>query len=299
MKSVILISLILALCYLGAADYIYAVEYQYGLFDSDFSNGRDEGIEYMFSSWSSVTGVEFENMTRVRTIRQEGSTELDDCGGKSSKIRRRTYLDGDWKGLETIGIKTVGPLDTMEDAIDEPFAPADEYSDICEEYIEYDQFPCYGDYAANSRLYFYSSQEIATCEDVDNYFPNAVKRSNDALTVVPSGLFTYVEYRNGYYKNGMNVSLAITIDYNSLEDAQEDINRSVNEFSYTTLSMDELTEESLKDEKEVFSDLLDIIGSTTEDDCESSYLSSNQSSGGVSIVGQLALPLFSLLLLVL
>ena len=122
----------------------------------------------------------------------------------------------------------------------------------------------------------------ASCDDLNDFFPDAIDGSSDSFDVDMGSSYTYVEYRNGVISNGTEVSLAAIVTYSSMDDAQSDTNGNVGEFSFTMMRTDrEFDSDEIEELYTNFEALLDIVGSTTEEEnCgQSSNLSSNQDSG--------------------
>ena len=264
---------------------LYTVEYQFQIYDSEFDGGRDAGVDFYFSSWSNVAGVNYQTFNQTETYRSTAIVTLSDCGS-GDILRKRDYIYGDISGT-TVGLKSAGSL-TESQALNENFSPAPEYENSSDYFIEYDVHPCESDWAANCRIYLTSSPDISTCSDVYAFFPDAVDNSNVIIQANTEGSVEYAIYRSGAYLDG-SIDLVITITYPSLQDAIDDTNGNVGEFSYTFFGTPEISSDSMNELDYIEEQLLSVIGSSGDYPCDSnSNQSSNQStaneSSGASII---------------
>ena len=285
LKFTILVFFALFSCYY--CDQLYSTEYQFQLYDSEFDESRDAGIDYYFSSWGNAAGIDYETLTETETVRRTTVVQLDNCGSEDF-LRKRDYIYGDRNDV-TIGLKSAGSL-TESEALDENFGVSSEYEDVNDYFIEYDVHPCVNDWVANSRIYLTSSPDFFTCSDVYAYFPYAVEDSNSDVDMSEEGTVEYARYREGPYLDG-SVSLAITITYPSLQDAIDDTNRGSGEFSYTFFGTPNISSESANELDNVHEELLSTVGSYNNYPCD------NESSTSSKLMVSFGLFFLSLIVL--
>ena len=239
-------------------------EFQVRLDLDYFADSRDDGFDFYINLWEEGAEYDISDFVATKDIREEYQiTSLDQCGSNDF-LRERVYIDGDRQGLVTVGMKSSGSL-TESEALDEDFSPANQYENDSTEYIEYDIHTCEADYAANTRIDLNERVNITTCDDVNNLFPDAVSGSNDAVTESGPSII-YTALWTGQYLGG-TLTIDITLNYDSVTDAENDNDISGGEFSFTMFAADgdEFSTEQTEWGIRIYNHILETVGSPGEE----------------------------------
>ena len=252
-KQIVLVTLITFA--LAATE--YSREFQLNLDMTYFDSGRDIGFNKYLNSFE-VAGVPVTNMTRSVSYRTQQSIPLATCGS-DAKLRLREYIQGDRTGF-TMDLKSGQSLNEAE-ALAEPFTIASEYVVESKYEIEYDIQPCRADFAATARIYFDSRiAAITSCDAVREYYPE-FSNVEGTLEQDESSSIVFVEAYNGFAWGG-EIKLEFTLYYDSLGDAENDINRDHGEFSITIYApvSDQYTSAQTEKGIEVYNYMLNDLG---------------------------------------
>ena len=239
-------------------------EFQVQLDLDYFEDSREDGFDFYINLWEEGAEYDISDFVATKDIREEFLiTSLDTCGSNDF-LRERVYIDGDRQGLVTVGMKSSGSL-TESEALDEDFSPSSQYENDATEYIEYDIHTCEADYAANTRIDLNERININTCDDVNDIFPDAVSGSNDGLTKNgPSTVYTALW--TGQYLGG-KLTIDITLNYDSVTDAENDNDISGGELSFTMFAADgdEFSAEQTEWGIRIYNHILEAVGSSGEE----------------------------------
>lgn len=211
----------------------YSREFQLRINFDEFQNGREEGINRYFEYFAEVAGVNLDSTFPIYTksVREEISIKADKCADRKGGFSLRDYQWGDLMGQKITQVKTRGALRSSADALAEPFEVSSTYSPYTIFYIEYDIHACEADWSATSRIFETSFPKLETCADLHDVFPDAVKSSSASISL-DGGVYVYSAFRNGTYLGG-DLTLDVVLNYNSLDNAINDVNLRGGEFSFT------------------------------------------------------------------
>ena len=257
MKKSVLFSIFAVIFFIGVAltrTTEYTREFQIDL-DLDYFDNRDDGINNYYNSFSKAADISLKNFETTQSVRVEYSYDVSGCDCVDN-VSQRDYVWGDWEGTTITQIKSSERL-SKKDAEDETFDPSSKYSDETITYIEFDIHSCDADYSATSRVFLDSLPKLNTCDDVNNFFPDAVSGSNDDIKKTDNG-YTFTAFCNGTYLGG-KLTLDVTLFYDNLNDAVNNKNPSGGEFSFTMYSADgnDFSSEQTDMGVKIYEDLLD------------------------------------------